>query len=417
MSEYIRRRLESAGPKRILALDGGGVRGIVSIGFLEAIEAVLAKRFVSQGIYQRSEDFRLAHYFDLIGGTSVGSMLATMLALGWPMSQVRREFEAEITNIFKSRQVGGFIRPKYNAGPVFQAVHKIVGDQPLRSEQLQTGLAIIIKRADKGSVWPIVNNPNSKWWNSNVDNNGASFVGNGDYKLWQLLRASTAAPTYFSAMQIDVLEGPDDDKGFKGMFVDGGVSPHNNPALQMLLLAGLKGYNLGGPDYNDNPRAWRLGANNLQIISVGAGSYAHAYGPRRVCAQEGIDALFGVISDTQELALTLLQWFSRPRLAWEVDSEIGNLNDDILGLTNGFNQPLLDFQRYDVRLENKYLKNLRQGQPELSEEQLTTLRDFTNPGQVSTLSSLAKRAAQTQVQSEHFARPFDGLWQDNDGFG
>ena len=37
-------RLETDGPKRILSLDGGGIRGIISIGFLERIESQLRER-------------------------------------------------------------------------------------------------------------------------------------------------------------------------------------------------------------------------------------------------------------------------------------------------------------------------------------------------------------------------------------
>ena len=59
----------SAGPKRILSLDGGGLKGIVSLGFLDRIEALLKAR------HGDDPNFRLAHYFDLIQnvGTTVAS--------------------------------------------------------------------------------------------------------------------------------------------------------------------------------------------------------------------------------------------------------------------------------------------------------------------------------------------------------
>ena len=47
--------------KRILSLDGGGVRGLISLGILQRIEDCLAQRFPG-----KREDFRLCHYFDLI---------------------------------------------------------------------------------------------------------------------------------------------------------------------------------------------------------------------------------------------------------------------------------------------------------------------------------------------------------------
>jgi len=74
-------RLISPGPKRILALDGGGVRGIVSLAFLERIETLLKER-------AGGADFRLSDYFDLARGTSTGSIIATGLALGWPVGDL-----------------------------------------------------------------------------------------------------------------------------------------------------------------------------------------------------------------------------------------------------------------------------------------------------------------------------------------
>ena len=56
-------------PKRILALDGGGIRGILTLEYLGLIEDMLKSR-------SGRNDFRLSDYFDLIGGTSTGSIIA-----------------------------------------------------------------------------------------------------------------------------------------------------------------------------------------------------------------------------------------------------------------------------------------------------------------------------------------------------
>ena len=59
------------GAKRILALDGGGLRGILTLGILRHIEAVLAER------HGQDTSFRLCHYFDLIAGTSTGAIIGS----------------------------------------------------------------------------------------------------------------------------------------------------------------------------------------------------------------------------------------------------------------------------------------------------------------------------------------------------
>ena len=61
-------------PKRVLALDGGGLRGILTLSFLAEIESMLRER------HDGSKLFRLAHYFDLIAGTSTGAIIAAALA-------------------------------------------------------------------------------------------------------------------------------------------------------------------------------------------------------------------------------------------------------------------------------------------------------------------------------------------------
>ncbi len=55
------------GPKRVLALDGGGLRGVLTLSYLDKLENLLRAR------HGGDPDFRLSDYFDLIGGTSTGS--------------------------------------------------------------------------------------------------------------------------------------------------------------------------------------------------------------------------------------------------------------------------------------------------------------------------------------------------------
>ena len=66
----------SPGPKRILSLDGGGVRGIATLAYLKKLEDLLRERHGGRA------DFRLCHYFDLIAGTSTGSIIAAAMAQG-----------------------------------------------------------------------------------------------------------------------------------------------------------------------------------------------------------------------------------------------------------------------------------------------------------------------------------------------
>ncbi|HEY3679311.1 MAG TPA: patatin-like phospholipase family protein, partial [Bradyrhizobium sp.] len=75
------RHLFGPGPKRILSLDGGGVRGAITVSFLEKLEKVIEEI--------EGKPTLLCDWFDLIGGTSAGSIIATALALGLKASEIR----------------------------------------------------------------------------------------------------------------------------------------------------------------------------------------------------------------------------------------------------------------------------------------------------------------------------------------
>lgn len=152
-NSHIAARFRARGPKRILALDGGGVRGIVTLCFLEKIEALLRKRFNNPALV-------LSDYFDLIGGTSVGSMIASLLALGKDVAYIRQLFEGWAPRIFDKANANlGVLDHIFDARVLRGLIQAEVLDTPLGSGELKTGLCIVCKRADTASVWPIINNP------------------------------------------------------------------------------------------------------------------------------------------------------------------------------------------------------------------------------------------------------------------
>ncbi|HKK73083.1 MAG TPA: patatin-like phospholipase family protein, partial [Candidatus Krumholzibacteria bacterium] len=202
-------------PKRILSLDGGGIRGVLSLQILRRLEELFGSP--------------LSDSFDLIGGTSTGSIIATGLALGWSVDQLQEMYRELGHVVFRRHPLRiGFLNAKFPREPLERALVDAFGDTCLGDEAVRTGLAIVCKRLDTGSPWVLHNNPRGKFFESE---DPAAHAPNRAYRLRELVRASTAAPYYFDPEHIEVAEGE------VGLFIDGGVSPHDNPALQLLLLA------------------------------------------------------------------------------------------------------------------------------------------------------------------------------------
>ena len=79
MAMTLEDHLFNHGPKRILALDGGGIRGILSIQILKEIETVLRARYGNETL--------LSDYYDLIGGTSTGAIICLLYTSPSPRDQ------------------------------------------------------------------------------------------------------------------------------------------------------------------------------------------------------------------------------------------------------------------------------------------------------------------------------------------
>lgn len=227
--------------KRLLSIDGGGLCGLIPAGCLIRMESQLNQLTGTQ--------LPLGKRFDLIGGTSTGAILAAGLSLGLPATQLRDfylQYGKEIfTKVFLTRQLWH----KYSSGPLENRLKQVFGEATtLGSPSLLTKLMVVTKNVTQGSTWFFTNNPNSRF-----------FKNNKHLPLWQIVRASTAAPTYFPPQSITVPDNQGRAQQYE--FVDGGVSSFNNPALQLFLEATEPSYDFG----------WPTGVDKLLLISLGTG--------------------------------------------------------------------------------------------------------------------------------------------------
>ena len=134
--------------------------------------------------------------------------------------------------------------------------------------------------------------------------------------MWQVVRASTAAPSFFDSQKITIAEKQGHNT-VQGELVDGGVSPYNNPSLQALMYATLDGYNIG----------WPTGADKIQLLSVGTGKADSNVKQSGMAAKHAIKALSSLMDDCATMQETLLQWMSSSPTAKTIDRELGWAED------------------------------------------------------------------------------------------
>jgi len=375
-----KQHFQQEGRKRILALDGGGLRGIVTLGYLKRVEDILRAQ------HGAGDKFRLAHYFDLIAGTSTGAIIAAGLALGFSVDELIAHYMRLGKKVFwKSRWRKGILRPRYSEKELTNQLKEIFGEKTILGDsKLKTGLLVVTKRLETGSTWPLGNNPKGKFYKAGP---GDDWISNKDYPLWKVVRASTAAPSFFAPEQITISR-KEGLKPVEGSFVDGGVSPFNNPSLQAFMYATLKGYRV----------EWGTGENKLLLVSVGTGRADPGTDPSWITAKGAVQSLLSLMDDSGALVETIVQWLSTSSTHREIDSDMGDLRNDFIGGKAQFT-----YARYDLPLTRESVDALKPG---VSDDQLESLTEMDEPDNMPLLQELSEADADTKVDAQHFPSVF-----------
>ena len=192
--------------RRILSLDGGGIRGLVSCVWLGGVEDALA----------RAGKPGLLKNFDLLAGSSTGALVACGLALGMSPGQLADLYRDQRHVIFPGMagrlwsRAGrlvehGLSAPRYDAKGLEKVLKKVFGTTTLGQAQKP----LLVTSYDTISRTPVV---------------FKSFKPeHADLPMWEVCRASSAAPTYFPAHPMTV-------EGRKRALIDGGVVANNPTA-------------------------------------------------------------------------------------------------------------------------------------------------------------------------------------------
>lgn len=224
---------------KILALDGGGIRGVVTAKILQEFEKQLKLAGIEQPLNQ---------YFDLIAGTSTGSILAAGLITGRTIEEIIDIYKNRGKEIFKKRWNRlPYISTKYSNEGLITVLKEELGEKTLREVGKKPGAELLILAYDTFYR-------NTTLFGSRYFQEKDDYWFN-DKTLWEICVSSASAPTFFPPYKFTYKQG---DETVQFPHIDGGISV-NCPSL-----AALK-YVLSGE------KKIKQSIDNISILSIGTG--------------------------------------------------------------------------------------------------------------------------------------------------
>jgi patatin-like phospholipase/acyl hydrolase len=358
-------RIRAKGPKRILSLDGGGIRGIIALEVLGRIENLLREQS------GRQDDFVLADYFDFIAGTSTGAIIATALSLGMRVTDILDFYLGGVRAMFQKAGMFRRFHYTYEDKRLSQKLREVFGaDTTLGSDRLKTLVMLVMRNATTDSPWPITNNPFAMF------NQRSRPDSNLNIPLWQLVRASAAAPVYFPPEVVQV--GAEEF-----IFTDGAVTTYNNPAFLAFLMATVEPYNLN----------WPAAEDQILLISVGTGNCPKADTGLQPCDMNLLynavclpSALISAALNEQDF---LCRVFGKCLAGDPLDQEVG----DLIGTQGPVKPKLFTYLRYNTDLTFQGLADLG-----LTNIQLEEVQKIDSIECIDDLQRIGQAVAQKKVK-------------------
>ncbi|MEM9433027.1 MAG: patatin-like phospholipase family protein [Pseudomonadota bacterium] len=313
-------------PCRILALQGGGLRGIVSAAALCRLEELGQRAY--------GESYQLSDSYDLVGGTSVGAVLAVAIALGLPTRQMVGFFLDQAPKGFRRRRfaVPG-LHHMFDASELRRNFACATNGHRLLDRNLKTGLCVVVKSLSCGTPLMLSNATTGDGVVASAQ------VLRRDIALDDLLRATTAAPGLFDPVCLPV--GPSRTgapNAGQALCVDGGLSPFNDPSYLLTRLA----------THTELCPRWARRTVDVTAIGTGQGSPYKAASKllRRPAASLAIDALQSMVADgvaQTEALMTQMQGCSVSYRKYDLDLGTQSLESSGLRLTRSNLRQMRDF--------------------------------------------------------------------------
>ncbi|WP_375511885.1 patatin-like phospholipase family protein [uncultured Nostoc sp.] len=268
---------------KILALDGGGIRGVVAARILQQVE---------QEIINQGKGNFLHEYFDLISGTSTGSILAGGIAVGKKTDELIKLYKDRGKNIFPLER-----KERYkNLPSIIQSILNVFSTPKYSHD----GITSVLKDAYKSTKIKDIEKPillilayDTLYRNTTFFTNCHPDIGDrwyDDCYLWEICTASASAPTFFPAYK---LQPVDKEKFGDWEFphIDGGVSA-NNPslaALSLVMRISQSSQSSVSSTIKQKYKLDNLRMEDISILSIGTGQTGEPYQYKQISKWRGLD--------------------------------------------------------------------------------------------------------------------------------
>lgn len=251
----------------ILALDGGGMRGILTIQLLKKLEEVAG--------------IPCYELFDMVAGTSTGGIIAGLIVKGKTAAEIEMLYEKLITEVFHRRPIGNrFLNPpQYSKKKYRELLKKLIGNKLTLEEACKINdMDLMITSRDMSAA--------EETFFTCFKQEDDSYYGTyKDVLLRAVMESTMSAPTYFHPLE---------------RFVDGGVTTHNNPSLGAFIEAVSYSTPRNKTGKRD-PSAYSI--PKISVYSFGTGATQRFIKPTKTLNPKGNDIKFWLdwlINETSE---------------------------------------------------------------------------------------------------------------------
>ncbi|CAG9606381.1 CBASS cGAMP-activated phospholipase [Pseudoneobacillus rhizosphaerae] len=202
---------------KMLSIDGGGIRGVLAISILKAIE--------------EETNRPIADMFEVIAGTSTGSIVAASIALNISMDNILESYKTYGEKIFIRQAKVGLFKSVYNDRYLRRLLKKAFGEKTLADIEKP----LLIPAVDITHGKPFIHRSNY----------GHAENGDLSIKVWDAVLSSCSAPVYF----------PPNNVENRYLSIDGGLWA-NNPSLVCIT---------------DAVHYFNISLADIHILSIGTG--------------------------------------------------------------------------------------------------------------------------------------------------